>query len=115
MPTLGKRSGAKGPTAYFIDTPIEMFASPFEQFIRTYYDCKGLPKGIYGRYTLRPANIRKGIPAKYYDAYGVLGAMHLTDDFSTVPADMRTIKMMLDGCCPPALINAILGEEGTAD
>jgi len=104
---LDDKPGGKLPIAYRIDRPFP-FCSQFETpyYFRTYYDCKGLVIGAryFGRCMARIDGELVSVEIRGF------GAPQLVDfkGYNFIQ-DMRSVEMMMRGCCPPAILSEFMG------
>lgn len=107
---VGKKGGGKGLVAYFVDSAIPWDVQHGPYHIRTDYDCEGRP---FGReITWYRFGEKKNIPGMITEITS-FGWLHMGElNNSGIMHDVRTVEMLMDHCCPPELVNSVLGTEG---
>jgi len=106
---VGKKGGGEGLVAYYVDKKIPWKTSPLDYFIRTDYDCKGRP---FGReITWYRFGDERNVPGMITEitSFGWLKSGDLEN--AGIMHDIRSVEMLMDHCCPPELVNAVLGTE----
>jgi len=104
---IDDKLGGRLPIAYRIDRPFPFcteFATPY--YFRTYYDCKGL---VIGSRYFGTCWARMDDELVYVEIRG-FGAPQLVDfkGYNFIQ-DLRSVSMMMRGCCPPAILLEFMG------
>ena len=81
-------------------------------FFRQVYDCDGLPMNAFGLFRCywMADGVGKSATLRGHGAPTEAGFKGLN-----VITDLRSIDMIIAGCCPPALLMEFLGTEGIPD
>ena len=101
--------------AYHVDFPFNSIGLPRQLYLRIWFNCQGncikkdppVSWPLDWKWRAPLAYLRHG------NCIALLGN-DFSDYFEGV-TDMRSLSMMQKGCCPKAISNIILGEEGTPD
>lgn len=104
---------ARGGIAYCACTKLPWPTGPIPYHVRTCFDCWGMPFG-----PIRTWYIRKvyGIARLWTKSYTDFGSLSMSPFIGTgLLEDLRTLQMILDGCCPPELLLEFLETEQAAD
>jgi len=109
---IGENRG-EGPLAYTIDHDFPDRPGEPHLFRRVSYDCKGRIFGGKATWHTHNGRWKDGTPVEKVVGYGLLG--HDFSDFSRHITDRRAVELLKQGCCPEAIANAMLGEEGIPD
>lgn len=106
----GIEGGGEEPYAYYIDSPLPWTFSDRQFFIRTDYDCFGLP--FERSHTWKQSQFYGVLPGGpgQFTSFGWLRSDVIRHYGMIV--DVRSVESMLAGCCPPAIFNEIAGTEG---
>ena len=107
---VGEKHGSKGEHAYTIYRAFPRCVDvPWIYHFRTAYDCDGVAFGgiHYFRCTMgfgadRVTAKVYGIGAPYRGDFPGIGVLE----------DVRTLKMIQAGCCPPAILEEFMSAEG---
>lgn len=105
--------GGKGALAYTIDHDFPDRPGEPHLFRRVSYDCKGRIFGRKSTWYTQNGTWKDGTPVEKVVGYGLLG--HDFSDFSRHISDRRGLELLKQGCCPEAVVNAMLGDEGMPD
>jgi len=106
-------AGGKGAVAYHIDYDFPDRPGQPRLFRRVYYDCHGRIFGKKSTWHTPGGRWKDGTPVEKIVGYGVLA--HDFSDFSRHITDVRGLELLRQGCCPQAIANAMLGDEGIPD
>lgn len=100
---------AKLPEAYFIDNDMPVSPGHPQTFRRESYDCWGR---IFGNRSTWWTWMGGGKWVRTHE-FGLLGMGKVVD--AGVMKDVRTIKMIQGGCCPPGLTIALLSGDSAGE
>lgn len=107
------KHGGRPPWAYAIDRPFPKCREAENgYFFHTLYDCKDRAQG--GLYQTRcTIKTPTGYDTFWVQGYGY-PSNHNFKGFNYIQ-DMRTIEMMMRGCCPQTVLLEFMGTEGIPD
>lgn len=105
-----EEGGGVPPASFEQDVPLP-WRNPYREiFVRISFDCLGLPIGrkkTWYRFSNDP--LMPGDPTKF-TSFGWLRSDE--DKNYHQLRDIRTVEMMLAGCCPPQILLEYMGTEG---
>jgi len=101
------------PIAYYINTPFPWVQRVLPGHIRTYYDCKGRPiqrENTWREYKWERPGI-DGVSKITMHGSATLGVA----ESPGMMHDVRTLEMIVGGCCPPDLLLEFIASEEAPD